>query len=62
MHPAQGADQVDSIDRGIGAVSVQTEAVILVLGLQHVAGGIQRAVAIAECRSQDDGLPASLRS
>ncbi len=39
MHPAQGADQVDSIDRGIGAVSVQTEAVILVLGLQHVAGG-----------------------
>ena len=60
MHPAQGADQVDSIDRGIGAVSVQTEAVILVLGLQHVAGGIQRAVVIAECRSQDDGFTGKL--
>ncbi len=40
VHPAQSSDQIDSIDGSVSAVSVQTEAVILVLGLQHVAGGI----------------------
>ena len=41
VHPAQSSDQIDSIDGSVSAVSVQTEAVILVLGLQHVAGGIK---------------------
>ena len=56
VHPAQSSDQIDSIDGSVSAVSVQTEAVILVLGLQHVACGVKRTVVITEGGAQDDGL------
>ena len=60
MHPAQSSDQIDSIDGSVSAVSVQTEAVILVLGLQHVACGVKRTVVITEGGAQDDGLTGKL--
>ena len=44
----------------VSAVSVQTEAVILVLGLQHVACGVKRTVVITEGGAQDDGLTGKL--
>ena len=56
VHPAQCTNEVDLFDWSVSAVGVQTERVVLVLGLEHIAGGIKRTVVVTESSAQDNRL------